>query len=148
MLLSETGINLIKDFEGFHPEAYQCPAGIWTIGYGHTAGVHPGNVVSVAQAEILLRQDISESEYAIRRFVSVLLHQHQFDALVSFVFNIGSGNFSASTLLKKLNAGNYIGAANEFLRWIYASGMCMPGLVRRREAEKALFTGVDFQGSP
>lgn len=141
MLLSENGLNIIKCFEGFHPEAYQCPAGIWTIGYGHTAGVNPGNVISAAEAEIFLRQDVSESEYIVRRFVSVLLNQHQFDALVSFVFNIGSGNFFSSTLLKKLNAENYIGAESEFLRWVYSSGVILPGLERRRSAEKALFKG-------
>ncbi|WP_337013686.1 lysozyme [Pantoea sp. AS142] len=139
MKISEHGLNLIKSFEGLRLQAYQCSAGVWTIGYGHTAGVLPGDITDEVQADIFLRNDIAASESTVMRLVAVALNQHQFDALVSFVFNLGSGNFAASTLLKKLNAGDYAGAAEEFSRWIHAGGKPLSGLVRRREAERKLF---------
>lgn len=141
MELSEEGIALIKQFEGLRHEAYQCPAGIWTIGYGHTADVRPGDIITAEQADAFLLQDVAESEIAVNRQVTTVLTQNQFDALVSFVFNLGSNNFRASTLLKKLNTGDNIGAAAELMRWVYAGGKPSPGLIRRREAEKLLFTG-------
>lgn len=139
MKTSEKGLELIKHFEGLRLQAYQCSAHVWTIGYGHTAGVQPGDSVTTEQADSLLRQDIEESERSIARYVTVPLNSCQFDALASFTFNLGAGNLRASTLLKKLNAGNYSGAAEEFPRWVSAGGKKLPGLVRRREAEKALF---------
>jgi lysozyme len=139
MKISVHGLNLIKRFEGLRLQAYQCSAGVWTIGYGHTSGVRPGDIIDEAQAGIFLRRDVAASENIVRRFVTVALNQHQFDALVSFVFNLGSGNFAASTLLRKLNASDYAGAAEEFSRWVHADGKPLPGLVRRREAERHLF---------
>lgn len=139
MKISEHGLNLIKHLEGLCLQAYQCSAGVWTIGYGHTRGVRPGDIIDEAQACIFLRQDVAASESTVMRFVTAALNQHQFDALVSFVFNLGSGNFAASTLLKKLNAGDYAGAADELLRRIHAGGKSLPGLARRREAERTLF---------
>lgn len=139
MQLSEYGLNLIKHVEGLSLQAYQCSAGVWTIGYGHASGVSPGDIIDEAQADIFLRQDVAASESTVMRFVTVALSQHQFDALVSFVFNLGSGNFAASTLLKRLNAGDYSGAAEEFPRWVHAGGKPLSGLVRRREAERKLF---------
>ncbi|WP_337013859.1 lysozyme [Pantoea sp. AS142] len=139
MKISASGLNLIKQFEGLRLQAYQCSARVWTIGYGHTAGVEPGDIITAEQADALLLEDVLEAERSVSRYISAPLTQHQFDALVSFTFNVGSGNLRTSTLLKKLNTGDYSGAAGEFLRWVNASGKKLPGLVRRREAEKTLF---------
>lgn len=133
------GFNLIKEFEGLRLHTYKCPADRWTIGYGHTANASANDVITEAQAISLLYQDVAKSERAVNQYVRVPLTQNQFDALVSFVFNLGVGNFRTSTLLKKLNAGDYDDAAKEFGRWIHAGGKALPGLVRRREAERALF---------
>lgn len=137
MKVSEHGLHLIKHFEGLRLQAYQCSAGVWTVGYGHRSG----DVIDEAQAASFLREDIAESESAVNSLVKAPLKQNQFDALVSFVFNLGSGNFHSSTLLKKLNAGDYAGTADELLRWVHAGGQRLPGLVRRREAERNLFIG-------
>ncbi len=139
MIISTNGLNLIKHFEGLRLRAYQCSANVWTIGYGHTADVGENDVITEEEALSFLRQDVAESERAVNKHVHVPLTQNQFDALVSFVFNLGVGNFRTSTLLKKLNAGDDDGAAQEFGRWIHAGGKALPGLVRRREAERALF---------
>lgn len=141
MRISEYGLNLIKHFEGLRLQAYQCSAGVWTVGYGHTADVRSGDVIDEAQAGILLLRDVAASEKTVRQHVKVPLSQGQFDALVSFVFNLGRGNFRTSALLRKLNAGDYAGAANELPRWVHAGGLRLPGLVRRREAERNLFMG-------
>ena len=139
MKLSANGLNLIKQLEGLRLQAYQCSAGVWTIGYGHTTGVLSGDIIDEAQAEVFLREDIVDPEDTVNRLVTVPLGQNQFDALTSFVFNLGSGNFRSSTLLRKLNAGDYNGAADELLRWIHAGGKSLPGLVRRRDIERKLF---------
>ncbi|CAI1124561.1 lysozyme [Serratia ficaria] len=139
MNISERGLALIKHFEGLRLAAYRCPANVWTIGYGHTAGVQPGNVITEREADSFLRLDIAESVRAVNRLVKVPLTSNQFDALVSFVFNLGAGSFLASTLLKKLNTGAYTEAADEFSRWVNAGGKLLPGLVRRRVKEKELF---------
>lgn len=138
MIIGTNGLNLIKHFEGLRLSAYQCSAHVWTIGYGHTADVGENDVITEEEALYFLHQDLAESERAVNQYVHVPLTQNQFDALVSFVFNLGAGNFLTSTLLKKLNSGDD-GAAQEFGRWIHASGKALPGLVRRREAERALF---------
>lgn len=139
MVIGTSGLNLIKHFEGLKLHAYKYSADIWTIGYGHTADVSTNDVITEAQAISLLYQDVAECERAVNQYVHVPLTQNQFDALVSFVFNLGVGNFRTSTLLKKLNAGDDDGAAHEFGRWIYACGKTLPGLVRRRKAERVLF---------
>lgn len=139
MQTSESGIKLIKNLEGLRLAAYQCSAHVWTIGYGHTAGVKPGDTITVGQAEQFLREDLGLSEVAVSRLVSVPLSQHQFDALVSFTFNLGEGNLKNSRLLKKLNAGDYSGAAEEFPRWNRADGRGGEGLTRRRLAERDMF---------
>lgn len=139
MKTGEKGLTLIKHFEGLRLRAYQCSANVWTIGFGHTTGVRPGDVITSEQADEFLRQDVAEAERAVSRFVRVPLTQFQFDALVSFVFNLGVENFRTSTLLKKLNVGHYDSAVQEFGRWIHAGGKILPGLVRRRAAERALF---------
>lgn len=139
MKVNSRGLQLIKHFEGLFLQAYLCPAEVLTIGYGHTADVQPGDVITPEQADTFLLEDVSASERAVNRFVTVPLTQNQFDALVSFVFNLGGHNFKSSTLLRKLNAGDYTGAAEEFPRWVNAGGKQLSGLIRRREAEKALF---------
>lgn len=139
MNVSQTGLGLIKKAEGLKTKAYRCPAGILTIGYGHTHNVKEGDTCTPEQAGVWLKEDCLVAELTIRANVKVPLSQNQFDALVSFIFNLGSGNFVGSTLLKKLNAGDYAGAAAEFDRWVNAGGRELPGLVERRAVEKALF---------
>lgn len=139
MQTSNNGINLIKRFEGLRLEAYRDSVGIPTIGYGHTHGVKMGDVITGAQADAFLREDLQVAELTINTNVKVKLTQGQFDALASFVFNLGSGNFVKSTLLKKLNTGVYAGAADEFGKWVNAGGKKLPGLVKRRAAEREVF---------
>ena len=139
MQISKAGLDLIKQFEGLHLKAYRCPAGVPTIGYGHTAGVAMGQTITQQQADDYLRRDVRQFERAVSRLVSVPLTQGQFDALVSFAFNLGEGALAQSTLLRLLNAGDYAGAAAQFDRWNKAGGRVLPGLVRRRAAERALF---------
>jgi lysozyme len=110
-----------------------------TIGYGHTKDVRPGDVVTLTEAEKLLIEDLEWSESVVNNQVKVPLNQNQFDALVSFVFNVGSGNFGKSTLLKRLNAGRYDDVPHELKRWNKGGGEVLPGLTRRREAETKLF---------
>jgi GH24 family phage-related lysozyme (muramidase) len=147
--LSAQGLDLVKRFEGLRLAAYQDSAGVWTIGYGHTGNVRPGQRITEAQAEQLLRKDVAWAEDAVRKNVDVPLSQGQFDALVSFTFNLGSGALQRSTLLKKLNAGDYAGAQAEFGRFVHAGGRVLPGLVRRRADEAALFgSGEPANGRP
>lgn len=132
--------RLVAEFEGCRLEAYICPAGVLTIGYGHTGDdVFPGQVISQEEAVELLDQDLNKFRQAVVRLVDVSLTENQFAALVSFTFNVGVGALQKSTLLRKLNAGDYEGAANEFKRWNKGGGQILRGLVRRREAEEKLF---------
>lgn len=137
------GLDLIKSFEGLRLSAYRDSVGIWTIGYGHTKGVKPGDTITVEQANDFLREDLRDAERAVNDLTFLNLTQNQFDALVSFTFNLGRGNLQASTLLRRVNEGDFEGAAEEFLRWTKAGGKVLPGLVRRREAERALFLKGD-----
>ncbi|WP_277972441.1 lysozyme [Pantoea agglomerans] len=139
MKTSENGYRLIKQSEGLKTRAYRCPAGVWTIGYGHTHNVKEGDTCAPEQADHWLQEDCLVAELTIGANVKTHLNQNQFDALVSFIFNLGSGNFVGSTLLTKLNANDYTGAADEFGKWVNAGGRKLPGLVERRAAEKALF---------
>ena len=140
MRTGQLGIDLIKSFEGLALKAYLCPAGVLTIGYGHTgSNVMPGQIISEEQAENLLRIDLNRFEVGVANSVTASINQNQFDALVSLSFNIGLGAFKSSTLLKVLNAGQYIEAASQFLRWNKGGGRVLPGLTRRREAESQLF---------
>lgn len=139
MQLSDNGLNLIKAFEGLRLDAYYDPGGTLTIGYGHTAGVQPGQHITPQDAADLLRQDLAWAEQCVDRYVTAPITQEQYDALVSLVFNIGCGAFMQSTLLRKLNAGDYESAAEQFGVWIKAGGKVLPGLVRRREDEEQLF---------
>ena len=139
MQTSQRGIDLIKSFEGLRLSAYRCPADIPTIGYGTTSGVKIGDTITKERAEELLREDVRRFEDQVLRLVKVPLTQGQFDALTSFVYNLGAGNLSNSTLLRLLNAGDYAGAAAQFERWNKAGDKTLAGLVRRRAAERALF---------
>ena len=139
MRTSQRGINLIKSFESLRLEAYRCPAGIYTIGYGHTAGVRRGDVIDEQRAEYLLAEDLKKFEDVVNRECHGI-NQYQFDALVSFTFNVGTGNFQKSTLLKcvKANPQN-VNIRYEFSRWNKANGTVLAGLIRRRKAEADLY---------
>ena len=140
MKTSDKGIELIKRHEELRLKAYQCPAGVWTIGYGSTGGVRPGDVITEAQAEVKLREDLRTAENEVNRH-KLNINQNQFDALVSFTFNVGSGNFRSSTLLKRIKENpNHPDIENQFGRWIYAKGRVLPGLVKRRKEEANLYT--------
>ena len=143
MKTSPKGIALIKEFEGLRLKAYLCPGGVWTIGYGHTAGVKPGMVITEAQAGEYLKADL----IAFERYLNGLglaLNQNQFNALVSFIYNVGTGNFSSSTLLRKVRANPQDNSImDEFLRWVYSKGRVFPGLQRRRLAEMKLYFSND-----
>lgn len=142
MKTSQAGIDLITAHEGCVLHAYPDPAtggAPWTCGFGHTKGVHPGMVISHDQAVQFLREDLEEVEHQVWGLVQYPLSQNEFDALVSLVFNIGVGNFTKSTLLRKVNAHDMFGASQEFLRWNKAAGKVMKGLTIRREAERRLF---------
>lgn len=141
MKISQEGINLIKSFEGFSAIPYQCSADVWTIGYGHTKNVTKFHErISKEYAEELLRKDLLDAEIAVDSYVKVPLTQNQFDALVSFVFNLGAGSFKKSTLLKKLNKGEYDQVPYELMRWNKAGGKVLTGLSRRRAAEAELWS--------
>lgn len=133
------GIPIIKQYEGLKLEAYLCPAGIPTIGYGHTRGVKLGQKISAAQAEVFLDHDYEEAEDAVKRLITVPLTDNQLGALTSFVFNLGEGRLLGSTLRRKLNSGDYKGAAAEFDKWVYSGGKKLNGLIARRAAERKLF---------
>ncbi len=140
MRTSAAGRALIKQFEGEKLTAYICPAGMLTIGVGHTGkDVKLGMTITPEESDKLLQSDLQSSESAVNRMVRVALTQNQFDALVSFVFNVGPGAFRSSTLLRLLNAGDYFGAADEFPRWNKGGGKVLPGLTKRRAAERAMF---------
>lgn len=141
MKTGHRGLSLIKLFEGLRLQQYKCPAGYWTIGYGHLvkSGEQIPLIVSEEDANRWLEQDLRIAERAIGRFVRVALNQNQFDALVSFTFNLGTGALQRSTLRQKLNRGEYGDAASEFGRWVFAGGQRLKGLVRRRQAEASLF---------
>ena len=136
---SESMIAVIKKFEGLRLKAYKCPAGVYTIGYGHTENVNADSEISELMADQILRKDLQKFENSIKKLVKVQLSQCQFDALVSLVFNIGATNFKNSTLLKYLNNGEYSLAAEQFERWIYSNGKKLDGLLTRRKAEKEIF---------
>lgn len=137
---SKKGIDLIKEFESLSLKKYKDPVGYWTIGWGHLIKSYEKlEVITEDEAEDLLMQDLVEVEVAVNSLVYAPLNQNQFDALVSFTFNLGYGALKASTLLSKLNGLDYDGAANEFPKWIYGKGQILPGLVRRRKEEKKLF---------
>lgn len=139
MKTSSKGIEFIKRHEGFRARAYKCPAGVWTIGYGHTRGVNNGDVITKEQGERFLIQDLQTAEREVNSH-GLIINQNQFDALVSFVFNVGVGNFSRSTLLRKLKVNtNDSTISYEFSRWKNGGGKVLPGLVKRRKEESELY---------
>ena len=139
---SEAGLALIRQFEGLRLSAYKCPAGVPTIGYGTTKGVKMGQTITREEADRLLLEDAQRYADRITELVKVKLSQHQFDALVSFVYNVGPSAFAGSTMLRLINQGLYADAARQFQRWNKAGGEVMPGLTRRRAAERDLFMGA------
>ena len=142
--INADGLRLLKSFEGLRLRAYQDSVGVWTIGYGTTSGVRPGQVITEAQAEAFLKRDLDRFEAAVEDLVTVPLNDDQFSALVSFVYNVGEGALASSTLLRLLNRRDYQGAADQLLRWNKAGGAELAGLTRRRRAERALFLGQDY----
>ena len=145
------GLKLIKEFEGCKLEAYVCPAGVLTIGYGHTGpDVTEGLAISRERADQLLVSDLTRFEDAVNSGVTVPITQSMFDAMVSFAFNVGAYAFKESTLLRLLNQKDYNGAASQFDRWVNGPNGPLPGLVRRRDAEEALFRkeGLNPGGKP
>jgi lysozyme len=147
MKTSVKGVALIKAHEGLRLRAYLCPANVWTIGYGHTtAAGHPtvkaGDVITATEADTILRRDLSRFEEGVLDLVRVPLTQGQFDALVSFAFNCGLGALGKSTLLKRVNARRFSEVPAEFMKWTKGGGRELPGLVRRRREETALWRDV------
>jgi len=139
MKISQKGVDFIKEFEGLKLKAYQDSVGVWTIGYGSTKRVHAGLQITQRQAESRLAEDIASHEGVIQQLVKVDLTQAQYDALASFVFNLGVGAFRSSTLLTELNNGKYGEAAFQLCRWCRAGSDVLPGLLRRRMAEASMF---------
>jgi lysozyme len=144
MQISQEGLSLIKKFEGCELEAYKCAAGVWTIGYGSTKGVNEGDTITQEGADKLLTEEMHEYEGYINDMVTVDLKQNEFDALVSWVFNLGPSNLSSSTLLNRLNNKMFDDVPNQIKRWNKAGGEVLQGLVRRREAEALLFEGKEW----
>jgi lysozyme len=144
MKISAEGLSLIKKFEGCKLEAYLCPANVWTIAYGRTKDVKEGDTCTQEKAEEWLIEEMEEYEGYINDQVTVDLEQNQFDALVSWVYNLGPTNLSSSTMLKVLNEEKYNEVPNQIRRWNKAGGKVLKGLIRRREAESLLFEGKDW----
>jgi GH24 family phage-related lysozyme (muramidase) len=149
--ISQAAVDIVKHFEGLRLEAYECSAGVWTIGYGTTytalGPVKAGQRITESEAETLLASDLRLFERRVHDALLVPVTQHQFDALVSFAYNVGAAALAGSTLLRKLHKLDLGGAADEFLRWVRADGQVLPGLVRRRKAERAMFLGRDWRAA-
>ena len=144
MNISKEGLSLIKKFEGCELEAYLCPAGVWTIGYGHTKDVKEGDKINKDEADYLLQEEMIEYESYINDFVEVPLNQNQFDALCSWVYNLGPTNLKNSTMLRVLNEEKYADVPQEIKRWNKAGGEVLDGLIKRREAEAKMFVGEEW----
>jgi lysozyme len=143
MNYSLTGEHLTENFEGCKLHSYLDVKGVWTIGYGHTGlGATPGAVITQEQADVLLMQDLQSAVDTVNSEVTVILTQSQFDALVDFVYNCGSGNFDHSTLLKLVNAEEFHLASNEFVKWNKSGGIVYAGLTRRRQEETIEFKEI------
>lgn len=142
--INAKGLRLLKSFEGLRLNAYIDAVGVLTIGYGTTSGVVPGMKITEAQAEDFLKRDLARFENAVKSLVKVPLNEDQFSALVSFTYNVGEGALGGSTLLRLLNQRDFQGAAEQFMRWNKGDQGELPGLTRRRKAERALFLGQDF----
>lgn len=138
-MLNKAGIELIKRWEGFRSDAYLCPAGVWTIGYGFTKNVKKGDKITMQEAELRLIKELEIYEACVRKYVKVPLNENELAALTSFAFNLGCGALQKSTLLKKLNANDRKGASKEFIKWSKAGGKVLEGLIKRRLDETDLF---------
>ena len=145
MHISDEGLSLVKKFEGCKLEAYQCAAGVWTIGYGSTHGVQKGDVWSQEKAEFMLIDELEEYCKYVSYAVTVPLNQCQIDSLTSWTFNLGPTNLNNSSMLKVLNSGDYEGVPNQIKRWNKVNGQVNDGLIRRREAEALLFEGKHWE---
>ena len=146
---SSTGLALTKQFEGLVLTAYQDSVGVWTIGYGHTGtDVKQGLTITEDQATILLAADVAWAVTCVNKSVTSAINQNQFDALVDFTFNLGCNSLGQSTLLKMVNAGDFAGAAGQFLRWNKAGGKVLAGLTKRRQAEADLFNTPVSSAAP
>lgn len=145
--VNEEGIALIKRWEGLRLQAYLCPAGVWTIGYGHTRTAREGMMIDEAAAEALLRSDLRDFERAVEELIDVPLTDHQFAALVSFAFNVGASAVARSTLRRRLNAGACEDVPEQLMRWTRAGGRVLQGLVNRRAAEAGLWARGSFVAS-
>jgi lysozyme len=150
MHISDEGLELIKHFEGCELEAYKCAAGVWTIGYGHTKDIQEGDKWSQDKADFMLWRELEEEyEQYVHNYVHVPLNQSQFDALVSWTYNLGPANLKASTMLKKLNNGEYEEVPAQMARWnkatVNGKRTVLEGLTRRRKAEGQLFEGKDWR---
>lgn len=143
--ISDEGIRLIKHFEGCELTAYLCSANVLTIGWGYTKNVQEGDVWSQEKADYMLEEELIEYSEYVNDLVKVPLNQNQFDALVSWVYNLGPTNLQSSTLLKVLNAGEYDSVPEQILRWDKANGQRLEGLARRRKAESLLFSGKNWE---
>ena len=141
MKISVEGLALIKKFEGLELNAYQCAAGVWTIGYGHTKGVFEGQTIQKAEADEMLVEEMDEYEKAVNDAVTISIDQCMYDALVSWTYNLGPTNLKNSGMLKVLNQGRYDLVPDEMRRWNKANGIVLDGLIKRREAEAQLFAG-------
>ena len=139
---SATGLALTEGFESCRLSAYQDSNGIWTIGWGHTASVQPGDTCTQAQADAWLQQDIQWAASVVNNDVTVSLTQAEFDALTDFTYNVGSGHFASSTLLKDINSGNFASVVHDLELWDLAAGAVCAGLLRRRVAEANEFNGT------
>lgn len=146
MIISQTGINLIKQFEGFRADAYQDGGGVWTVGYGTTRlngrKVQAGDHLEEPAAASLMIATVNSFLATAASHIRVNLNQNQIDAIASFIYNLGVEQFESSTLLTMINASNFTGAADQFSRWIHDNGIVVAGLVRRRAAERTLFLEV------
>lgn len=156
--IPRSAIDLVKKYEGFSGKAYKCPAGLLTIGYGHliTIGELSSNrfanrEITREEAEAILREDLKVAAYSVLRYTKVPLNDNQYAALISFVFNLGPGAYQRSTLRSRLNRGEYHGASEEFLKWVWAGGKKLSGLIKRRTEESDLFLStkdIEFINSP
>ncbi len=150
MRVNNAGLELIKAFEGFRATAYRCPAGVWTIGYGHTSSagepaVTSGMKVTRAEAAQILARDVAAFAEGVERLLTATLSANQFSALVSFAYNVGLGNFRGSSVLKSVNSGDFAAVPRRLALWNRAGGRLLAGLVRRRAAESALFMAAEGQ---
>jgi lysozyme len=140
MKINQAGLNIVKEFEGLRLSAYKCPAGVWTIGYGHTEGVTRGMQITKEEAEDLLRHDLQLFENGVKRFIGdAPTNENQFSAFVSLAYNIGITAFGKSSALREHKSGNYELAANKIMLWNKAGGKVLAGLIRRRKAESKLY---------